>query len=709
MPYNVRYSDTNKGIIVVEDLTVNDETSLFLPGKRSTGYGQYVAENFLHLLENFAKITPPVKPVEGQLWYDTTEGIDQLKIYDGTGWVSASGLKKGTQAPSVTNSVRGDLWSNTETQQLYIFTGADWILVGPEYADGLLTGAKSETVIGIDNKEYAILFLKVQDKTLAIISQQSFIPKSSIPGFIKINAGFNISTLALSGTDTIKYWGIAEKAEALQVTNDPQNGVAVIPANNFLRKDVDAGKQNINVPIEIRNNEGIKIGESSQISLYTSGNSGILQNNITGSSISIRTRDGNFNRTVIYVDSAQRVGINNTAPEEDVDIKGNLKIRPKDGSTTEGRLIIDNTLDSTQLGVGSIVTKGGASIAKNLVLGGNALVTGSISHSGNIVGPANISNLNNGLDIGSNSGKYNAVWATTFNGNLAGNVTGSVTGNVFGSADRLSSATTFSITGDVDNNSFSFDGQTGGTLKQFNVRISNSFISNKQAAPNSSALGTDEILINRTDIIGGNAGVFKITKDNFLKDVPITPIGTIVPYGGEAAPTSWLLCQGAVLRKADYNELWKIIGHRFLDPSLLPNNGDTTFALPDFRGRVPLGLDSMGGIPANRVTDIAADSIGGVSGSESKDIQVNNLPEHEHTLRSENRQYYTVRVAGSDTIEEDAIPLPIEVGAVVSGSSATGVQGYTNSGGVQSTTGLNQPINVMNPYLALNYIIYTGK
>ena len=120
MAYTVNHTDVaNKGSIIVEDNTINTQTSLQLPGRNTTAYGTAIAENFLHLLENFAFNTAPSNPVEGQLWYDTTPGVDQLKIYDGTNWVSASGLKKATTQPDANQSVVGDLWVDTDNQQLY--------------------------------------------------------------------------------------------------------------------------------------------------------------------------------------------------------------------------------------------------------------------------------------------------------------------------------------------------------------------------------------------------------------------------------------------------------------------------------------------------------------------------------------------------------------------------------------------------------------
>ena len=78
---------------------------------------KYIAENFLHLLENFAKSTAPGNPITGQLWFNTTTGSEnQLKVYNGTNWVAAGNVKKSTTAP--VSSVLGDLWVDTDNQQL---------------------------------------------------------------------------------------------------------------------------------------------------------------------------------------------------------------------------------------------------------------------------------------------------------------------------------------------------------------------------------------------------------------------------------------------------------------------------------------------------------------------------------------------------------------------------------------------------------------
>ena len=121
MAYEVPFTDsTNKGTITVEDNALNTETSVTLVGRNLQDYGQALNTNFLQMLENFADVNPPLNPVEGQLWYDTSDGFEQLKIYDGTNWVAAGGLKKGSSEPSVTNSVIGDLWGRHYKQSTKI-------------------------------------------------------------------------------------------------------------------------------------------------------------------------------------------------------------------------------------------------------------------------------------------------------------------------------------------------------------------------------------------------------------------------------------------------------------------------------------------------------------------------------------------------------------------------------------------------------------
>ena len=684
MPYTINYTDTvNKGTITVADNTLNEETTLRFPGRGTTSYGQSVNENFLHLLENFANTSAPLRPVEGQLWYGSTQGVDQLKVYDGTNWVASGGLKKASAAPAVANSSAGDLWVNTESQQLYLFTGSAWVLVGPDFSDGLLTGAQSQAIVGTDDITYNVLSIKVENQPVIIISSQAFIPKVSIKGFrTGINPGMNIADEAIVGLQALKYFGTAEKAEALVVAGTS------IPASNFLRGNAASSTD---YQLSIKSNDGIKIGTGGQLSLTIDENTGVIQHNTAGSSIDVRMRSGNLTPTVVSINSDGNVGFNNSAPEESIDVKGNIKISPKTGEAETGVLQITSTINSTSIGTGSITTTGGIGVALNAYIGGDVDV-GGILQTGNIAPDSN--SIRN---IGTSINKYAEIHSTTFFGNIQGNVSGTVSGRA-GSADRLASATTFALSGDVEPNSFEFDGQTGGSTKTFVVSIADSFISNKDVTYD--AGNADELLLNVTT---GTTGVKRITKRNFLKTIPLVPAGAMMPFGGEEAPEGWLLCDGQEINKADYNELWIAIQHNFKDASLVSDNGVAKFTLPDFRGRFALGLDNMGGPSANRVTNLAADAIGGNAGVESTAIATNNLPEHEHDLEgASGTQFYGIRVGAGAPVDDNAIELPIEPGL-------GGTQGIASSGGIKTEATLGAPLNVMNPFLAVNYIIYTGE
>ena len=683
MSYTINYTDfVNKGSIQVNDGTLNSETSLSFPGRGETAYGSAINTNFLHLLENFANTTAPARPVEGQLWYDSTDGVDQLKVYDGTNWVASGGLKKASAAPAVANSSAGDLWVNTESQQLYLFTGSTWVLVGPDFSDGLLTGAQAQAIVGTDDITYNVLAIKVEDQPVIIISSQSFIPKISIKGFrTGINPGMNIADEAIIGTQALKYFGTAEKAEALIV------GGTVVPASNFLRGNVAS---TTDFQISVKSNDGVKIGTGGQLSLGIEGETGVIQHNTSGSSIDIKLREGNVTPTVMSINSAGNVGFNNNAPEEAIDVNGNIKISPKAGEAETGVLTVTSTQNTTSIGTGSIITSGGIGVALNAYIGGDVDV-GGLLQTGNIVPDSNSTR-----NIGATNNKFDQVHATTFFGNIQGNVSGTVSGRA-GSADRLASATTFALSGDVEPTSFEFDGQTGGSTKTFAVNIANSFISNKEVTYD--AGNADELLLNVTT---GETGVRRITKRNFLKTIPLVPAGAIMPYGGQDAPDGWLFCDGSEVKKTDYNELWIAIQHNFKDASLVSDNGVGLFTLPDFRGRFALGLDNMGGASANRVTDIAADAIGGNAGAEIKTISTDNLPEHEHDLEgASGTQFYGIRVGAGEPVDDNAITLPIEPGL-------GGTQGIAASGGIKTESALGTPLNVMNPFLAVNYIIYTG-
>lgn len=698
MPYTVRFTDEiNKGSLIVEDRTINTDTSLQLPGKQSTGYGQAVAENFLHLLENFASNTPPSNPVEGQTWYDNTVGVDQLKVYDGTNWVASGGLKRGDATPDIANSVKGDLWVDTDNQQLYLNNGASWILVGPEFSQGLATGARAEQILGTDDQLYTILRIDVDNQPAVILSAVGFTPKATIRGFTSLLPGFNLSSVNFSN-GAMKYNGVAAAAEALIISGETNP----VSASNFLRSNAPTTANNV---IRVKTNEGVQVGANGQLGLEASGSAGVIKSNFNGASLDLKVKNDSGFSTAIRIKSDTSVGINKENPETSLDINGVAQVSEQ--VVILGTENADTTFDDA-LTDGSLVTSGGASVALHLKVGEGATIKGNLQLDGNIT-------TNPEALVTPNISGFNTITATTFIGNLQGSVQGTIEGSA-SSASKLTNKTEFRLVGDVSSPSFTFDG-SGDLIKTFTTEISNEFIGSKRStlAPEPG----DEILINRTT---GETGLYRITQSNLLKTVPKNPVGMVVPYAGLETPDGWLVCDGRIILKTEAFDLWLAIGHQFLDPSLIPSrlvgaSSATHFALPDFRGRFLLGADNMGGVPANRVTNVAADIVGNAGGTETKTIFKSNLPDHEHDLYSSGgQQFYAVY----DTPDSDALGTEVvELGIPTGTSSVSGLptSGQIKNGGVQGNDDYNlvngenvgAALDIMPPYQTINYIIFADN
>lgn len=233
-------------IAVVQDGTVNTTaTSQTLVGKNVTPYGEYEVENLVHQLENFANSTPPGNPLEGQIWYDTAN--TNVMIFTGTEWKPVNGITVSTSTP-VLEPVAGDLWFNpntqqilvygpidtgngwlptnlitvatsapsgiaagqsyynSATQQLFLYDGTDWNLVGPENVSGFATTRWTSTTINDSaNGSHAVIQGEVDGTTVAFVSSEQFtILESQRPtGFTTLSPGITLSnTSVLSGTAT---------------------------------------------------------------------------------------------------------------------------------------------------------------------------------------------------------------------------------------------------------------------------------------------------------------------------------------------------------------------------------------------------------------------------------------------------------------------------------------------------------------------------
>jgi microcystin-dependent protein len=686
MPYIVNFTDReNKLPITVFDNTSNTDTSLTFPGRNVSGYGQTIAENFLAILENFAKSTPPVSPVEGQLWYDISDGV--LKIWDNTNWKAASNIQKGVVQPPTEESRVGELWVDTTNQQLWIFSGSRWILVGPEFSSGLLSGPKVQAIVDSDNLTKVVLIFYIEDVPLIIFSKDNFTPKISIDGFVSIRSGLNVTSLNVgSGNFDTKIYGQATSADALTVAGSD------IPAGKFLRSDI---VNTTDFGINIRNNAGISIGVDGNFSLTASATTARIYNSAPGSSIDFQVNRSGIPSTTLRV-IENTVGINIPSPNEALEVGGNI--------LSTGSLILTNTTPSTNLNNGTIRTAGGVAIAKNLLIGDGIDVVG-LTSTQNIV-PKD-TDLH---DLGSVSRRWNVIRTKTL---VADTIQGVLDGNISGNAStatNLRFSTSFKLEGDVTSQNLLFDGQIGGLSKVFNTVLTSGIISSKSEPLPNRSVKADTILVFRS-----GTGLIKETRDVFVGDLGV-PIGTIFPYAGSQAPYGYLLCDGSEVERSRYSDLFDIIGTTY--NGIIPLVGINTFRLPDLRGRFPLGRDNMdngltvpnslggfvdaGGGNVDRIGGTEPDNLGASSGQSTALLTVSNLPDHEHNMRgSTGQQYFATRIDTST---------PTDSGAFLDrGPTATGQSQYLpSSGGIRTAGSLGQPFSIINPFLTLNYIIRSG-
>jgi len=354
--YTLRFSDSTKaGTITVPSMPpgINTvDTSLSLVGRGYPNYGEKISENFLHLLENFASATQPENPIQGQLWYDTTNPAQKvLRVMDGVIWTSVSGIYR--QAVDPKNSLpvglnTGDIWVDTASNQLKIYHAGKWSLVGPQ-STSTNTGAVPEYITDTSGNSHWVIKNYVNGDVISVISGNSFSPNPVIDGFTLLTTGTNlVLDSKLNGTADV----------ALNLLVNGSN----YAASTFLRKN-DAGGQYITGKVVFQTSsnqtgsegrDGIVILKSNDastdyIQFYKYGDNAIIANNKIGGKINLRTR-GTANPiatdTVIIEKTSAKINIVTSAT-----------------NTTTGALVVT----------------GGVGIGGNLYIGGRLYVKGILT------------------------------------------------------------------------------------------------------------------------------------------------------------------------------------------------------------------------------------------------------------------------------------------------------------------------------------------
>ena len=286
MAYTINLTD---GTIfaTVADGTINTSSSMILVGKNYAGYGEFLDENFIHLLENGSNTVPPGAPLTGQLWWD--KGTSTMKVYTGTTFKTISSATAAASAPS--NNVVGDLWFDTTNQQLKAWNGSAFVLIGPASTAGQGTsGAIVTTVTDNVSVQHVVLQLFVQDTIVAIVSKDStFTPQTAITGFATISPGIQLSSTVSSAL----FRGTATNAQSL----DGQLAAAFMRTNSNTSTTGTLG---------VLNDSGLTVGldQDGRLSVDTASSALIMTNQTTNSNILFRVSPGGVPTTVMTINGA---------------------------------------------------------------------------------------------------------------------------------------------------------------------------------------------------------------------------------------------------------------------------------------------------------------------------------------------------------------------------------------------------------------------
>ena len=530
MPYIVN-TYNGQQIALVPDGTIDQTTDIKLIGRNYAGFGEILNENLVHLLESFAGATQPPKPVAGQVWFDSANKV--LKFYDGSQYRIAGGAETGRTAP--TGLAKGDFWWEEQGEQLYVFNGEDFILIGPESA-----GGEGVSQVGIRilkdtlGNERTVIAFTVQDQVINLVSKDEFTIDSSInpiTGFSAIKKGLNLaSKITYPG---MRYWGTAEDADNL----------GGIPASQYV---LNSGLQQFSDVVSFLNDNGITLGAGGDLKLHITN----------GDEVNITNQVGNdirFNVNTLGAGAVNVAKIENTAF---------LPAQDNSGS------------------IGSLNIKWANGYFYDIALDNNGALSGNVN--GNVTG--NLTGNSTGTHFGN---VQSTVGSSTFNDVT---VSGTITGSLVGTSTTaelvkldggtgvaaVTTATANSLVGrdangDITANIFS------GTATNSN-QLDNAGADITATANTIAKRDSDGDLVARKFEGTATAAQFADLAEMYASDEQYAP-GTVLVFGGDAEVTkSTQFCDP------------KIAGVVSTEPAHLMNSTQEGVAVA-LRGRVPVMVE----------------------------------------------------------------------------------------------------------------------
>ena len=357
MAYNINRTDGTKLVTVPDGTTDSGYSSLTLIGKNFAGYGEFLNENFVKLLENFANNSAPSNPLDGQLWYDTAS--KSMKVYTGTMWKNVSSSSASATAP--TSPVLGDSWWDTVAGQFKVWNSTSWVVVGPAFtASQGLSGAIAEAVVDTLGGSHVVVKFYVSNTVVAIVSKDAAFAVNSLPGFATIGPGI---TLATNVTGNL-------------FNSDVYNSLRLggVLATDFLRQSI---ANTVDEKFTIDHDDGITIGADNKVDIKVVTGHLHLQNTDSNKNILVKVKQGGEQITAMTINGTSGLV---TVLADPVDPLGVATMQYVDGI---------------------VVGPNAAALARS---GGNT-ITGDIRP-----------NANGTRNFGHTDYRFNTIYANTFDG-----------------------------------------------------------------------------------------------------------------------------------------------------------------------------------------------------------------------------------------------------------------------------------------------------
>jgi microcystin-dependent protein len=159
-------------------------------------------------------------------------------------------------------------------------------------------------------------------------------------------------------------------------------------------------------------------------------------------------------------------------------------------------------------------------------------------------------------------------------------------------------------------------------------------------------------------------------------------LAEIKMFGGNFAPIGYALCNGQLLAISQNSALFSLLGTTY------GGNGQTTFGLPDLRGRVPIHAGSGPGLTPYVLGEIA--------GTESVTLLQSQMPAHNHLVEAN---------SSAGTATAPSTTLVLAASTARDKVYSTAAPNTTLSPAAIGVAGSSQPHNNIQPYLVVNFII----